>query len=317
MFRISAENQGRMVALSSTGFNQSQLAQLAGCSRASVRNILAFHSENGLVPALTIGEVVPGGLVLVELEFVREMMKTHPGAYLDEYCAALSSHFQCPPYSTSTMCRVLQHLDASYKVMYRKSAQADPFLEGYFLTSVAHIPRGEIVWLDEMGTCNNDVAHRRRGHAAVGERAIDRGLFFGREHYSCLAAMSTEGVVGHQTVRGSINSERLLYYVQIDLLDKMWRLGKKYLVLDNCSIHKSEEFLHMCQQAGVCVRFLPPYSPWLNPIEAVFRNSKAFLRRHFHAMMADGLGMPMMLAFALASITADTCQSFITDAGYL
>ena len=48
--------------------------------------------------------------------------------------------------------------------------------------------------------------------------AIDRGIMFNREHYSCLAFMNYTGVIGHYTVKGAVNGTRVLYYTEQDFL---------------------------------------------------------------------------------------------------
>jgi transposase len=72
------------------------------------------------------------------------------------------------------------------------------------------------------------------------------------------------------------------------------------LVMDNTRIHNDEEILDLAERfheynffwpicvhtkpnityKGVCIEFLPPYSPDLNPIEEAFSKIKAFIRRH-------------------------------------
>ncbi len=172
--------------------------------------------------------------------------------------------------------------------MYRRTPQADPYLEGLFLNDIAHVNPQRIAWLDEVGVDNDDMAHRRRGRSVQGERAFDRGIRHNREHFSCVAAMTKDGVLCHSTVRGAMNSEQLHFFLAGSLLDDMKAAGKDYLKIDNCSVHKSDAFLQLCADAGVTVLFLPPYSPWLNPIEAVFKCVKAFLHRHILAYLAQG-----------------------------
>lgn len=38
------------------------------------------------------------------------------------------------------------------------------------------------------------------------------------------------------------------------------------LVLDNASIHKKQQLYDICNEKGVRVEFLPPYSPDFNPV---------------------------------------------------
>jgi transposase len=42
--------------------------------------------------------------------------------------------------------------------------------------------------------------------------------------------------------------------------------------MDNLAAHKVKRILERIDQAGIAVRFLPPYSPDFNPIENIWRN---------------------------------------------
>lgn len=44
--------------------------------------------------------------------------------------------------------------------------------------------------------------------------------------------------------------------------------------IDNASIHHSERVQQLCDDAGVVLLYLPPYSPDLNPIEEFFGELK-------------------------------------------
>jgi len=46
-----------------------------------------------------------------------------------------------------------------------------------------------------------------------------------------------------------------------------WPERNSVLVMDNASIHHTKRIQQMCNNAGVKLVYLPPYSPNLNPIE--------------------------------------------------
>ena len=50
------------------------------------------------------------------------------------------------------------------------------------------------------------------------------------------------------------------------------------VVMDNLSCHKTAEVARLINSAGAEVRYLPAYSPDLNPIERLFSKLKAWLR---------------------------------------
>lgn len=49
--------------------------------------------------------------------------------------------------------------------------------------------------------------------------------------------------------------------------------------MDNVSFNLSEQVAHLCEDAGVKLIFLLPYSPDLNPIEEFFAELKGFIKR--------------------------------------
>ena len=60
------------------------------------------------------------------------------------------------------------------------------------------------------------------------------------------------------------------------------------VVMDNLSCHKTAEVARLIAAAGAEVRYLPAYSPDLNPIERLFSKLKAYLRSAA-ARTVDGL----------------------------
>ena len=301
------------------GWTQQQCAWSFRIDKADVKPISVFYLMYGYVPADMEGTVrpsaPPGALSNDELDFLREIMEEDPTLYLDEYCTALLVQHHLSV-SVSTMFRILKYLDATYKVCYRKAQQASPYLEGKFLNDVEYLWRELIVWGDEFGTDRNDIMHRRRGRAIRGERAIDRGLLYDRKHYSCLAFLSCEGIIGHYTVPGAINTDRLVYYTETQLIPIMHEKGLTTLIMDNCRIHHTDRFKHLLDVAGINLRFLPPYSPWLNPIEEAFRKVKQWLHRHAKNYKYNGHTLYTLILMALSEVSENDCQSFINDCKY-
>ncbi len=57
-----------------------------------------------------------------------------------------------------------------------------------------------------------------------------------------------------------------------------YKLGEP--VLDNASIHHSDEIVQLIEAAGAKVIYTAPYSPDLNPIEYMFSKYKKMLKRY-------------------------------------
>jgi len=86
------------------------------------------------------------------------------------------------------------------------------------------------------------------------------------------------------------------------------------VVLDNLSAHKDRQAIELIKSAVAEVRFLPPYSPDLNPIEKMWSKVKEFLRsakaRTFDALLAA-------IANALKTITVQDAKGWFASCGYM
>jgi len=93
--------------------------------------------------------------------------------------------------------------------------------------------------------------------------------------------MGLNGYLDYEIFHGSFNADRFLLFVQ-RLLRKMNRAPgpRSVLILDNARIHHAPELKSMCEEAGVELAFLPPYSPDYNAIEESFSGLKAWMRRN-------------------------------------
>ncbi|XP_078025794.1 uncharacterized protein LOC144463914 [Epinephelus lanceolatus] len=130
----------------------------------------------------------------------------------------------------------------------------------------------EYIYMDEARF--NLTKRRRRGRSVIGQRAIvgvpgQRG-----GNFTLCAAISNHGVVHHHANLGPYNTHQLLIFLN-HMRDAL--LGQQdehpiYVVVwDNVSFHRAfqvREWFSMNQ--GFINLCLPPYSPFLNPIEEFF-----------------------------------------------
>ncbi|TPX78169.1 hypothetical protein CcCBS67573_g00497 [Chytriomyces confervae] len=95
------------------------------------------------------------------------------------------------------------------------------------------------------------------------------------------AGISLDGYISFSVIEGSLDAETFMSWLEEDLLPNMNAYpGPSVLVLDDASIHKSPQVQELCENAGIVLVFLPPYSPDYNPIEQSFFLVKSYLRHH-------------------------------------
>jgi len=103
--------------------------------------------------------------------------------------------------------------------------------------------------------------------------------------YNVFEALCSDGIAACQVYRNTGNLETLLDFVLYHLLPVMnpYPLPNSVLLLDNAKIHLAcnDLLTKLCKTRGVLVRFLPTYSPDMNPIELMFNVAKSSIRRDY------------------------------------
>ena len=92
-----------------------------------------------------------------------------------------------------------------------------------------------------------------------------------------VAALRIDGVTAPYVIDGAMNGPSFLAYVEQVLVPTLRRGDTVFM--DNLRTHKVEGVREAIEAAGAKVRYLPAYSPDLNPIEMAFAKLKAALRK--------------------------------------
>ena len=167
---------------------------------------------------------------------------------------------------------------ASKKKSERAAEQDRPELKAQreaWRTEFADVDPARLVWVDETGT--NTAMARRYGRAPRGQR-VDGPVPQG--HWKVLtltAAIRVGGVGGCLAFDGATNAVTFEAYVA-QVLAPTLRPGD-IVVMDNLAAHKGSEVDRLIRAASAELRYLPVYSPALNPIEKMFSKLKTFLRK--------------------------------------
>ncbi len=126
-----------------------------------------------------------------------------------------------------------------------------------------------------------------------------------------IGAMRLDGSTACMAIEGATDAEVFAAYVR-EVLCPILRPGD-LVVMDNLSVHKSEPTLALIRQNGADVRFLPAYSPDLNPIEQMWSKVKNTLRS-LEARTRESL--LEAIGHALAGITYQDTLNWFAHCGY-
>lgn len=131
-----------------------------------------------------------------------------------------------------------------------------------------------LIFVDEAGL--NLSMSRLFARAVNGERAVSSTPGNKGGNVSLIGALNLDGLVAAMTVPGSTNTEVFLTYVTEVLVPQLWKGA--IVVMDNLRVHYAERVRVAIESVGAFIKFLPPYSPDLSPIELCWSKLKQFLR---------------------------------------
>ena len=136
---------------------------------------------------------------------------------------------------------------------------------------------------------------RTYGRSPRGQRLVDRVPYGRWETTTFLGAMRSTGFVAPLCVEGAINGALFQAWVEQHLV-KVLRPGDT-VVMDNLSSHKGSGVAAAIEAVDAGVRYPPPYSPDLNPIELAFSKFTKTTPRWRSADQADSYAKHLIESF--------------------
>jgi transposase len=88
------------------------------------------------------------------------------------------------------------------------------------------------------------------------------------------------------------------------------------IILDNVVIHKLARLSNLCEEHGVPLLFLPLYSLDYNPIEATFKDLKAWVKRN-HRLVEAYESFEAFLHLAISQSMGSHAREHYREAGYI
>jgi transposase len=166
-----------------------------------------------------------------------------------------------------------------------------------------------LVFVDE--TAANTKMVRLSGRCPRGERLIGRVPQGHWKTITFVAALRRNGMRASCTVDGSMNGSKFLAYVEQCLAPTLKR--KDIVMIDNLPAHKRAGVREAIEARGARLRYLPKYSPDLNPIEMSFSKLKTCLRKAAERTIPR---LRRQLGRFPCTVTAREARNYFRHAGY-
>jgi transposase len=168
----------------------------------------------------------------------------------------------------------------------------------------------KLVFLDETGASTHMT--RTRGRAPVGERCVASAPHGHWKTTTFIAGLRVNELTAPMLLDGPMDGEAFLVYVR-EFLCPTLNSGD-IVIADNLPSHKVAGVKEAIEAKGAELRYLPPYSPDLNPIEKLFSKLKALLRKAAHRTV-DALWEE--IAKLLNTFLPTECANYFKSSGYV
>jgi transposase len=152
---------------------------------------------------------------------------------------------------------------------------------------------------------------RLYGRAARGQRASGAVPHGRWERLTVFGGLTRGGLTACMSLEGAADAAAMVAFVAQVLVPTL-RPGQ-IVVLDNLSVHRDARVRRLIERAGCELRFLPAYSPDLNPIEPAWSKLKTLLRT---AGARTTTALHDALAGVVDAITPDDARGYFQHCGY-
>ena len=152
---------------------------------------------------------------------------------------------------------------------------------------------------------------RAHGRSPRGERCVAAVPHGHWKTITFVGGLTLGGMIAPMLIDGAMDGAAFLAWVR-EMLAPLLKTGK-IVVMDNLPAHKLGEIRQAIEARGAELRYLPAYSPDLNPIENAYSKLKAFLKK------VEARTIPALeaaVADVLPQITPSDCRGYFTAAGY-
>ncbi|XP_016315794.1 uncharacterized protein LOC107668442 [Sinocyclocheilus anshuiensis] len=241
-----------------------------------------------------------------------------------------NTHFQgIDSVSISTIDRVLHRnrmrIKQVYRVPFERNSPRVKELRAQYVQTIFDLESldrpHDFIFVDEAGF--NLTKRRRRGRNMIGQRAIVEVPGQRGGNVTICAAISNHGVLHHHVTLGPYNTQHLLRFIanlRYILFEQQVQeqqgqelnenpIPTYVIVWDNVSFHRAAQVREWFNINGQFMNlYLPPYSPFLNPIEEFFSSWrwKVYDRQPY-----TRVNLLQAMDLACGDIGEESCQGWI------
>lgn len=166
-----------------------------------------------------------------------------------------------------------------------------------------------LIFIDESGF--DTKMTRLRGRSSSGQPCFGSVPYGHWRNNTFIAGLRSDRIEAPMLLSGPMNGEAFSAWVEQALAPTL--TAGDIVVCDNLNVHKNVAARIAIEAREATLRFLPAYSPDLNPIEMLFAKIKGIVRsaaaRCFDTL-CDALKV------AIEAVSAEECGNYVNHSGY-
>ena len=199
--------------------------------------------------------------------------------------------------------------------MWRRPKERDEDLHNQWQIEQPSYEAAQLVFLDESGA-HERTCDRQYGRSLKSTEAIRKQPFKRSKKWTFLPALTINGYLACRVIHGSVNADIFCQFLEDEVLPQC-KPGYTVVVMDNVKLHHRQRVKELCEAWDIWLKFLPPYSPHLNPIEASFAVVKAWIKRNRHLVVDfEDFGEFLTYGISQVNIKKEEVEGFFRQAGY-
>lgn len=171
------------------------------------------------------------------------------------------------------------------------------------------IDPARLVFVDETGASTKMA--RTRGRSLKGTRCVAAVPHGHWKTITFVGGLTLSGMIAPLMLDNAMDGAAFVAWVEQMLAPEL--SPGKIVIMDNLPAHKLDAVRQAIEARGAELRYLPPYSPDLNPIEMAYSKFKALLKKAAARTIAD---LQTAIADALPQLSPSDCCGYFTEAGY-
>lgn len=267
------------------GSSVGEIARIMGLKRTTVHEIIKKYQTTGLIECEKRGGYNDKKLTQEQQNTIKSWVDDNCTLTLRSIVNLVLQNFEIQ-ISKSTINRIISGFNYSLKRIHliperrndERTIEIRKIYAEKFITLPVRYSENQYIYIDEVGF--NVSMRSSYGRSEIGSPANHVIPNLRSRNISICCAINKQGILFYSTRITAFNKESFKEFIStlITVL-KNKNMNKAVLIMDNVQFHKNIEIRNLIEAENYELLFLPPYSPFLNPIENMFSKWKEITKR--------------------------------------